>query len=144
LVISAFVRIFAEKLKIETMAKLDYHIRAYIFQGEHGEDVGNYLNGLIDAGLVEHLNTVIGKGQLVCFYDLMCSKEHIQNLDEIGGIFLPMNKYEDFVISCPEGDRIDDDMILRDYSDNTLNGYNIKCRHGYRTAVVKISESFYS
>ena len=120
------------------MAKLDYHIRAYVFEGEHGEEVGNYLNSLIDSGLVSLLNTVIGKGQLVCFYDLMCTKKQILALDSLGGVFLPMNRYEDFVISCPEGDRIDDDMILRDYSENTLKGYNIKCHHGYRTARVKI------
>ena len=121
-----------------SMKGLIYHIRAYIFVGDTGDEVGNYLNTLIDNGDVKLLNTVIGKEHLVCFYDLMCSLEHIRVIDNLGGVFLPMNRFEDFIISCPEGDRIDDDMILRDYSENTLKGYNIRCHHGYRTAKVKL------
>jgi hypothetical protein len=118
--------------------KEKYHIRAYIYEGEVGEVVGNYLNSLIDSGKVDHLNTVNGKDGLICFYDLLCSREQVWRIYHMGGIFLPMNHYEDFIITCPEGERIDDDMILRDYSDIVLSGYNIKCKHGYRTAVVKM------
>ena len=120
------------------MERMDYNIRAYVFVGDTGEVVGNFLNDLIDAGEVRLVNTVIGKGQLVCFYDLICRKSHIRAIDDLGGVYLPMNHYGEFLITCPEGDRIDDDMILKDYSDNTLNGFNIKCKHGYRTARVRI------
>ena len=42
--------------------------------------------------------------------------------------YFPLDNYGDFVITCPNcGERIDDDMILLEYDENLLSGYNINC-----------------
>lgn len=115
----------------------DYLIRAYIFKGD--EEAGNWLNGLIDAGdKVDHINTVLGIGTLICFYDLFCSHEVVQALYMHRCAFLPMNNFGDFVIETEAGERIDDDMIIRDYSEPVLRGFNIKTDEGYEFANVKL------
>lgn len=116
--------------------KSDYLVRVYIWNGH--EHIGNILNAMIENGQVEHLNTVLGMGNLRCFYDIRCDLGYLYDIAINGGYFMPLNRYEDFIIEKPDGERIDDDMIIKDYSEPVLHGYNIKFGDNFATAKVRM------
>ena len=114
---------------------VEYRLRVYVFNGEE-KTVGNYLNGLIDGGVVELLNTVLGVGGLVCFYDMHCDGEVVRSLCDRGLRFFPIGHYEAFDIRSGDGELIEDAMILLDYSDEVRMGKNIVKDGVYETAEV--------
>jgi len=121
------------------MKQLEYYVRVYIFK-DGTNSVGLYLNDLIDGERVELVNTFLGIDSLVCFYDLRCDRDQIFDFVSLEVPYLPLNKYEDFTITCPHcGERIDDDMILKDYSDPVMKGMNIDCdRRGCGFQLAKV------
>jgi len=117
--------------------KKKYLIRVYIFSRR----VGILVNEVIDANIFVLTNSFDGINGLLAIYDGEISSKGLKYLIAIGARYLPMNHYEDFVIKCPNcGERIDDDMILTNYDENVLSGYNIHCERdncGYQMADVE-------
>ena len=113
-----------------------YLVRVYVFKDK--TVIGDWLHWLMDEGEIEHINTVLGDFSLICFYDIRCSMDIIKKMVSYRAVFLPLNNFEDFIIETPEGDLIDDDMILRDYSSAVQRGFNIKTKYGYCTAIVRL------
>ncbi len=101
-----------------------YKIRLYITEGV----VGNIINMLVRLGVLRLQNSFDGMNDILAIYDVSCDSGALCELIRIGVSYFPLNRYEDFVIACPEcEERIDDDMILTTYDENLLSGYNILC-----------------
>lgn len=83
----------------------------------------------------------LGTRGLLMMADVRCSVEGLMELIGLGVRFLPLDHYGDFEITCPVcGERIDDDMILRNYDEHVLGGENILCGRracGYQLANVR-------
>ena len=115
----------------------EYLIRIYIFF----EGVGLIVNDAIDVGLITLTQSFDGVNGCLAIYDGKVSQNALKCLISLGVPYLPLDHYEDFIITCPNcGERIDDDMILNTYDENLLSGYNILCDKddcGCQTAKVK-------
>ena len=114
-----------------------YWIRIYIFS----EEIGLIVNDAIDVDLITLTQSFDGVNGCLAIYDGKVSQNGLNVLIRLGVPYLPLNNYEDFIITCPNcGERIDDDMILNTYDENLLSGYNILCHRkdcGTQTANVK-------
>lgn len=107
----------------KTMDK-KYLIRIYIFS----EEMGLIVNDAIDVDLITLTQSFDGVNGCLAIYDGKVSQNGLNVLIRLGVPYLPLNNYEDFIITCPNcGERIDDDMILNTYDENLLSGYNILC-----------------
>jgi hypothetical protein len=117
-----------------------YKIRAYTFDKESDK----LMEDAIETNMFVSINTFKGINRLSNIYDGEVSYKGLVYLMALGIKILPLNHYEDFVITCPNcGERIDDDMILLAYDENVLSGYNILCNRrdcGYQIAEVKLFE----
>ena len=115
----------------------EYLIRIYIFF----EGIGLIVNDAIDVGLITLTQSFDGVNGCLAIYDGKVSQNALKCLISLGVPYLPLDHYEDFIITCPNcGERIDDDMILNTYDENLLSGYNILCDKddcGCQTAKVK-------
>ena len=115
----------------------EYLIRIYIFF----EGIGLIVNDAIDVGLITLTQSFDGVNGCLTIYDGKVSQNALKCLISLGVPYLPLDHYEDFIITCPNcGERIDDDMILNTYDENLLSGYNILCDKddcGCQTAKVK-------
>ena len=119
------------------MDEKDYLIRIYI----NNPILGWVVNEAVSSGLLTLKRSFDGMGRVLAIYDVRTKINGIYALSKLHVPYFPLDNYEDFEIKCPHcGERIDDDMILRDYGENVLKGYNICCdRHdcGIRVANVK-------
>ena len=105
------------------MSKL-YHIRVYV----PTEEVGTIMNEAINAEAFKVANKYNGMNGIISILDGHCSGGMLKYLISFGVRYFPLDNYGDFVITCPNcGERIDDDMILLEYDENLLSGYNIYC-----------------
>ena len=113
-----------------------YLIRIYIFS----EEMGTIINDAIDVDLFTLTQSFDGVNGCLVIYDGKVSQNGLKCLIGLGISYLPLNNYEDFVISCPNcGERIDDEMILNTYDENLLSGYNILCnRKDCGTQIAKV------
>ena len=101
-----------------------YRIRVYI----PTDEIGLLLNEAIDTNAFKLTNSYDGMNGIIAIYDGSCSSAMIKLLITCGVPYFPLDNYGDFVITCPNcGKRIDDDMILLQYDENLLSGYNIIC-----------------
>lgn len=104
--------------------KKEYHIRIYITS----EGIGLILNDMIDSGLLVLTNSFDGKGGIIAIYDGKVSRKALKFLISLHILYLPLNHYEDFKLTCPScGGKVYDDMFLQVYDENLLSGYNIVC-----------------
>ena len=102
----------------------DYLIRIYIFS----EEMGVIVNDAIDVDLFTLTQSFDGVNGCLAIYDGNVSQNGLKCLISLGVDYMPLNNYEDFIITCPNcGERIDDEMILHTYDENVLSGYNILC-----------------
>ena len=102
----------------------EYTIRIYIFS----EDVGLVFNDMVDSGLISITRSLDGVNGCLAIHDVKTSQNGLKCLITLNIEYLPLDHYEDFVITCPNcGERIDDNMILTIYDENLLSGYNIYC-----------------
>lgn len=113
-----------------------YKIRLYITESVSG----NIINMLVRLGVLRLQNSFDGMNGILAIYDVSCDSGALCELIRMGVSYFPLNRYEDFVITCPEcEERIDDDMILTTYDENLLSGYNILChRCGAGTQMANI------
>ena len=123
-------------------SKKKYKIRIYVTGWyENYKVIGNIINMLIRLRVLRLQNSFEGKNGVLAIYDVICGSEAISELIGLGVKYLPLDNYEDFIITCPNcGERIDDDMILTVYDENLLSGYNINCNRldcGTKMAQVK-------
>ena len=101
-----------------------YLIRVYI----PTEDIGLVVNDAVDSDLLRLTNSFDGVNGMLAIYDGEISSEGLKMLISLGIKYFPLNHYEDFIITCPNcGHRIEDNMILKEYDENLLSGYNIIC-----------------
>jgi len=101
-----------------------YHIRVYI----PTEEIGLIVNETIDTNVFRLVNSYDGLNGILAIYDGYCNSKVLKYLISFNVPYLPLNNYEDFIITCPNcGERIDDNMILTIYDENLLSGYNILC-----------------
>ena len=101
-----------------------YHIRVYI----PTEEVGIIMSEAVSADAFKVNNKYDGMNGIISILDGYCSSKMLKYLISFGVRYFPLNNYGDFVITCPNcGERIDDDMILLEYDENVLSGYNINC-----------------
>lgn len=101
-----------------------YRIRVYVTS----EELGLMINETIDTNVFRLTNSYEGMNGMLAIYDGEITSKGLKYLISIGAKYLPLDHYEDFVITCPNcGERIDDDMILTIYDENLLSGYNINC-----------------
>lgn len=101
-----------------------YLIRVYITS----EEVGLVVNDAIDTHLLVLTNSFDGTNGILAIYDGRITSRGLKLLISLGVSYMPLDHFEDFVITCPNcGERIDDNMILNDYGENVLSGYNINC-----------------
>ena len=114
-----------------------YSIRLYIFSDE----MGIIINDAVDSGLFALTRSFDGVDGCLAIYDGKVSQNGLKCLISLGIPYLPLDCYEDFIITCPNcGERIDDDMILNVYDETLLSGYNILCNRsdcGCQMAKVK-------
>ena len=104
--------------------KKKYLIRIYVTS----EEIGIILNDAIDVGMIRLTQSFDGVNGLLAIYDGEVSQTALKVLISLGVKYFPLNEYGDFVITCPNcGERIDDNMILLEYDENVLSGYNILC-----------------
>ena len=100
------------------------HLRVYAYDLQ----TSMLISLAVESGLMSLIRTIKGINGLYAIYDIEISSKYMQFFISIGLNYLPLNHYEDFIITCPFcGERIDDDMILNVYDDKLLSGYNIKC-----------------
>ena len=115
----------------------EYLIRIYVFS----EEMGLIINDAIDVDIIALTQSFDGVEGCLAIYDGKVSQNSLKFLIRLGITYLPLNNYEDFVITCPNcGERIDDNMILNTYDETLLSGYNILCHRkdcGCQTANVK-------
>jgi hypothetical protein len=101
-----------------------YHIRAYIST----EEIGLIMNEAVDSGAFVLNNSYDGMNGILAIYDGYCSSKMLKYIISFNIPYFPLDNYGDFIITCPNcGERIDDDMILLEYDENLLSGYNILC-----------------
>lgn len=110
-------------------SKKRYKIRIYIANWyDNYKVIGNIVNMLTRLGVLRLQNSFDGKNSILAIYDVTCGSQVINELEDMGVKYFPLDNYEDFTITCGCcGERIDDDMILTVYDDNLLSGYNIRC-----------------
>ena len=102
----------------------EYLIRVYIFS----EEMGLIVNDAIDVDLFALTQSFDGANGCLAIYDGKVSQNGLKCLIGLGIRYMPLDHYEDFIITCPNcGERIDDNMILNTYDENLLSGYNILC-----------------
>ena len=101
-----------------------YKIRIYITC----EEIGLIVNDMVDCGLIRLTNSFDGKGGIIAIYDGEMSSKAVKLLISFNILYLPLNHYEHFKLTCPLcGERVCDDMFLKVYDDTLLEGYNIVC-----------------
>lgn len=101
-----------------------YLIRVYITD----ESMGLVVNDAVDSHLLTLTNSFDGVNGVLAIYDGETSSKGLKLLISLGVPYMPLNHFEDFIITCPNcGERIDDNMLLTDYGENVLSGYNINC-----------------
>ena len=106
------------------MDEKKYLVSVYI----DSERNGLFVNDMIDSHLFCLLRSIEGRGDTLAIYDGKTSQRGLKLLLSAFIPYFPLNNYQDFVITCPNcGERIDDEMILRQYDETTLSGNNIKC-----------------
>ena len=82
----------------------------------------------VSAKAFEVANEYQGMNGIISIMDGVCSGDVLKVIISCGVRYFPLDNYGDFVITCPNcGERIDDDMILLEYDENLLSGYNINC-----------------
>ena len=114
--------------------KKEYFIRIYTF---FERDI-SIINDGIDVGLFALTKRFNGVNGCLSIYDVKMSQKGLELLITLNIPYFPLNNYEDFVITCPNcGERIEDEMILNDYGENVLSGYNINCKCGCQMAKVE-------
>ena len=113
-----------------------YLIRIYVTSTE----IGIILNDAIDVGMIRLTQSFDGVNDMLAIYDGEVSQRALKLLISLGVKYFPLGNYEDFIITCPNcGERIDDDMILLEYDENVLSGYNILCnRHDCGTQMADV------
>lgn len=113
-------------------------IRVYAFKLSDLE----ILRCAVLSGMVGVERSFLGTRGLFVMMDVRCSLEGVRELMGLGVSILPLDNYGDFEITCPVcGERIDDDMILRNYDEHVLGGENIlcgRCACGYQLADVRL------
>lgn len=120
------------------MDEKKYLVRLYITSNE----LGIAINAAIDSGLCKLVRSLAGMNDVLAIYDVEINSFYFQLFLILGIDYLPLNHYEDFIITCPCcGERVDDSMILNVYDDKLLSGYNIRCNRtekcGYAHAKVE-------
>lgn len=101
-----------------------YRIRVYV----PTEEIGLIVNDAIEAEAFTITNSYDGMNGIITIYDGVCSGKMLKYFISLGVRYFPLDNYSDFIITCPNcGERIDDDMILLEYDENLLSGYNICC-----------------
>ena len=80
------------------------------------------------ADAFEVVNEYKGMNGIISIVDGFCSGDALNVLISCGVKYFPLDNFDDFIITCPNcGERIDDGMILLEYDENVLSGYNINC-----------------
>lgn len=101
-----------------------YKIRVYI----PTEEIGLIMNDAVESKAFKLTNSYDGMNGIIAIYDGLCNSKVLKFLISLGISYFPLDNYGDFIITCPNcGERIDDDMILLEYDENLLSGYNINC-----------------
>ena len=101
-----------------------YKIRVYI----PTEEIGLIMNDAVESKAFKLTNSYDGMNGIIAIYDGLCNSKVLKFLISLGVNYFPLDNYGDFIITCPNcGERIDDDMILLEYDENLLSGYNINC-----------------
>ena len=101
-----------------------YLIRVYIAT----EEMGLIVNDAIDTDLFVLTQSFDGVNGMLAIYDGEISASGLKLFISLGVPYFPLNNYEDFKITCPNcGEVIEDRMILLQYDENLLSGYNIIC-----------------
>ena len=101
-----------------------YRIRVYI----PTEEVGMLMGEAVSAKAFEVANEYQGMNGIISIMDGVCSGDVLRVIISCGVKYFPLDNFADFIITCPNcGNRIDDDMILLEYDENVLSGYNINC-----------------
>ena len=124
-VIPTFFRIFATRTNnIEIMKEKKYLIRLYVYSFEDGVFIIDGIESDLFA-LQKHFK---GANGCLAICDVLTCGNGLKLLSDANIPYLPMNRFEDFEIICPNcGEKIDDDMILNTYDETLLSGYNINC-----------------
>lgn len=105
------------------MNKKRYRVRIYIYDNV----VGNMINMLLTIKAMHLEKSMVGVNSCLAIYDVVMTGLVLSEVMKITNI-LPLDNYEDFIITCPKcGERIDDCMMLNVYDENLLSGYNINC-----------------
>ena len=101
-----------------------YRIRVYI----PTEEVGMLMGEAVSAKAFEVANEYQGMNGILSIMDGVCSGDVLRVIISCGVKYFPLDNFADFIITCPNcGNRIDDNMILLEYDENVLSGYNINC-----------------
>lgn len=101
-----------------------YRIRVYI----PTKEVGMLMGEAVSAKAFEVANEYQGMNGIISIMDGFCSGDVLKVIISCGVKYFPLDNFADFIITCPNcGNRIDDDMILLEYDENLLSGYNINC-----------------
>ena len=101
-----------------------YRIRVYI----PTEEVGMLMSEAVSAKAFEVANEYQGMNGIISIMDGVCSGDVLRVIISCGVKYFPLDNFADFIITCPNcGERIDDSMILLEYDENVLSGYNINC-----------------
>ena len=101
-----------------------YRIRVYI----PTKEVGMLMGEAVSAKAFEVANEYQGMNGIISIMDGVCSGDVLKVIISCGVKYFPLDNFADFIITCPNcGERIDDRMILLEYDENVLSGYNINC-----------------
>jgi hypothetical protein len=101
-----------------------YRIRVYI----PTKEVGMLMGEAVSAKAFEVANEYQGMNGIISIMDGVCSGDVLKVIISCGVKYFPLDNFSDFIITCPNcGQRIDDSMILLEYDENVLSGYNINC-----------------
>ena len=111
-----------------------FTIRIYLF-----DELSHKLFELgMECGLVTVLRSFEGKNGIDVIKDVVVTQDVLECLIRYGLVYFPLYCYAHFEICCPQcGEVIEDSMILKEYDDHVLSGFNILSPCGYQTAVVK-------
>ena len=111
-----------------------FTIRIYLFD----ELSSKLFEFAMELGLVTVLRSFDGMNGIDTIKDVVISKPTFECLLSYGLVYFPLDCYGHFEIRCPQcGELIEDDMILKEYDEHVLSGYNILSPCGYQTAFVK-------